>query len=129
MEVVTGEPMSYTNWSPGEPNNADAENSFCILSERVVGRFGLNDVSDTSTVRATLWNSRLRSTPEVAPAPPVWSGGGHEGNFFDLAGTNHAGTSTEVRFASGKVGLAGDFNAEFSHRARLAEAPGSAPTT
>ncbi len=49
---VTGEPMSYTNWSSGEPNNnAGAENSLHFYGAGQLTGSAWNDVGDTSPVR------------------------------------------------------------------------------
>ena len=90
------------------------------MSERDKARFGLNDVSDTSTCGYVVeFDTAVNPGLRFRAAGFMYM----KETPFDLAGTNHAGTSTEVRFASGKVGLAGDFNAESQPSCPTAEAP------
>ena len=49
---VTGEPFRYTNWSPGEPNDADYGEPYLQITNYHTGRWGWNDHNDN------FWPSR-----------------------------------------------------------------------
>jgi len=51
FEWVTGEPLTFTRWIPGEPNNAGNENYvFYQHASALGGAFGWNDFRDESIV-------------------------------------------------------------------------------
>ena len=75
FEWVTGEPMAYTNWSAGEPNNTD-NNEPCIMSYKGGAWNDTNELSNTGVISdmgfICEWeNGRTPVTPPESTEPPA----------------------------------------------------------
>lgn len=117
---ASGEPVTYTRWSPGEPNGAQGsidEADYGMIFGPVDSRGGYwnDNVNDPGCTVACYGVVELSSSTEPPPTcvpPPSgmvswWPG---EGNLNDIVGTNHGTSKNGAGFSAGKVGQAFSFD-------------------
>lgn len=106
---ANGEALSYTNWPPGQPDNARYGTTdedyveLITLSDDVFQRLQWNDVPDFTV--ACVVEFEEYHTPILPPADLVawWPG---DGNANDIVGGNDGGLLGGSAYAPGKVGQA-----------------------
>ena len=75
FEWVNGEAVTYTNWAPGEPNNAGGNQDYGLMNFRSIRQW--DDSSPGSTLRGII------EIETDNPPPPSDNGNGLRGEYFD----------------------------------------------
>ena len=102
---ANGEPLVYTNWNFGEPNNAGGDENYVNLEQKYGWRW--NDVPDFSGP----FMVEFEGPPSPIQAPDglvAWWPG--DGNANDIIGGNHGTLRNGATFAPGMVGQAFSFD-------------------
>lgn len=107
---ASGEPVGYTRWGPGEPNNIGNEDFVCYFPPDYQFRETWNDLG---------WSAECNGVVEIVPlnttnCVPVptgmiawWTG---NGNGTDLVGDHHGAPVGDLAFTDGRYGQAFNFD-------------------
>lgn len=119
----SGEPVSYTRWLSGEPNNANGGENYVIIEgydPSYPSQYGYwVDTKNITTAGGTLppfygvveiptTGSNPTCTPPPSGLVGWWPG---EGSASDIVGTNNGTLQGNLAYINGQVGLAFNFKA------------------
>jgi concanavalin A-like lectin/glucanase superfamily protein/PKD domain-containing protein len=105
---VTGEPWSFTNWSPGEPNDARCCGSRPEQHLGILEGGGWNDEGYLSNIYGFVAETTTHACVEPAPGMRNWWPG--DGNAADVIGGHNGTLQNGATYATGLVGQAFSFN-------------------